>query len=289
MKSLFFALWGGALCLLAQPSAVNASLSPDTPVLTVDGRQLTAGELRALIGALPEPARQNPKAHLQTIGLMLRLTEIAEQEKLDQTSPVKEQLMLQRVTVLSNAGATATHNKIAVSAGDVKQYYEANRDRYQQVRVKVLYVSYGSGGGQVLTEEQAKAKMEKLAALVRAGADFVKLVREHSEDAESKAKDGDYATIRKSDKLPDEVKTAVFALKAGQVSEPVRLANGFYLFRAEEVTAQALSEVTEDAVTQVRQERFRQRLQEIQAGVKVRIDNEDFFRPAGPAAASLSR
>ena len=54
--------------------------------------------------------------------------------------------------------------------------------------------------------------------------------------------------MHSTDNLPDAIRTAIFALKAGEVSAPVKQPNGFYLFRAEEVSAQPLAEVQEEVL-----------------------------------------
>ena len=65
-----------------------------------------------------------------------------------------------------------------------------------------------------MTEEQAKAKIEKLLADIRDGADFVKLVKANSDDADSVARNGDFETpIQRTDKWPDDIKNVIFALK----------------------------------------------------------------------------
>jgi len=104
-------------------------------------------------------------------------------------------------------------------------------------------VSFGKGG-KATTEDEAKAKATKLLADIRGGADFVKLVKENSDDETSKAKDGDFATLRRTDNIPDAIRAAVFSLKQGEVSEPVRQPNGFYLLRADEVRYRPLSQVS---------------------------------------------
>jgi parvulin-like peptidyl-prolyl isomerase len=284
------ALSSALLCAQAPP------FTPETVIATIDGRKITAAELQAMMTVLGPQAQQNlatnPGAFMGQIGLMFKLTDMAEKDKLDQTSPFKEQLALQRMQILSNAQANAAHNNIQVSAGDVKKFYDSNRDRYSQVRVKVIYVPFSTtaaAGAKSLTEAEAKSKAEKLAADIRGGADFVQLVKEHSEDMESKAKDGDFATFRKSDKVPDEIKAAIFKLKPGEISDPVRQANGYYVFRAEETTSQPMEQVTEDIVTNVRQTRFDEWMRTTQRSVQVKIENEEFFKAAKPPAPAAAK
>ncbi len=107
----------------------------------------------------------------------------------------------------------------------------------------------------LLTEAEAKAKAEKLKEALKGGADFVKLVKENSDDETSRDKDGDFATLRFTDNIPDAFRTAVFALKKGEVSEPLKQPNGFYLLRADEVTVRPLSEVRDDIFNDLKNDR----------------------------------
>ena len=133
---------------------------------------------------------------------------------------------------------------------------------------------------------EAEAKIVKLRASIVAGEDFVKAVKENSEDQTSAAKNGDFGTIRRTDNLPEAIRFAIFALKAGEVSAPVKQPNGFYLFRAEEITAQPFAEVQEEIVNELKQARFKQRMDEINSNLKLKIENEGFF--AEGAAAPVS-
>jgi parvulin-like peptidyl-prolyl isomerase len=193
--------------------------------------------------------------------------------------------------ILYSAAATDVQNKLVVTADDVKAYYDKNADRYIQARLKVIYISFTASdkpltdpsGKKVLSEAEAREKAEKLRKEILGGADFVKLAQLHSEDRISLQKDAEYGTIRKGDKLPNEIRNTVFALKVGEVSEPVRLPNGFYLFRAEESSRQPMEQVESELVTEIRQARFQEWLNNQRSAVKVTIENEAFFKPRAPA------
>src|SRR5581483_6864979 len=136
----------------------------------------------------------------------------------------------------------------------------------------------------VLTEEEAKAKAEKLLADARGGADFVKLVKENSDDATSRDKDGDFAVFKgaERDKIPPVVANAVFSLKQGEVSEPVEQANGFYLFRADEVTYRSKQELRSEIIETLRQEHFKKWMQGVHDSIKVEFPNAAFLGAAAP-------
>jgi peptidyl-prolyl cis-trans isomerase C len=283
----------------APPPPAAASLSPDTVIATFgNGEKLTAGELQNFIRAMPPQMQQNAlrdrKAFVQQFVLMHRLAEMAEQAKLDQRSPTKESLAFSRMYLMMNAQLQKTMSSITVSPADEQAFYEKNQDRFTQVKVKAIYVAFaanpsstpGPGEKKQLTEAEAQAKIQRLRAELQSGADFVKLVKENSDDQTSAAKDGDFGTIRRTDKLPDAIRKAIFALKAGEVSEPVRQPNGIYLFRAEEIGTQPYSEVQEEISQELKQARFKEWMDETTRNLNLKYENEAFFTSGGGTTAS---
>src|SRR5689334_8660638 len=261
MKSIFIVALLGACNLCAQTPAPPppAEPSPDTVVASYDGKKLTYGELKRFVSVLPpqqqQAAMRDRKTLVHEYFLMQHLAEMAEKEKLDEKSPMKEQLEYNRRFLLMNAKLNQVANTISVPDEDIQKTYEANKDKYSQVKLKVLYVSFSnnadaSAAKKPLTEEQAKAKIEKLLAEIKAGADFVKMVKQYSEDTTSAEKDGDFGVIRKSDNVPEAIRNVVFTLKRGEIGGPVRQPNGFYLFRAEEVTTRTFQQVQMEIVDQ---------------------------------------
>jgi len=290
-------LWAQTTVALPQPA--SPQLAPDTVVATIDGRKVTLEELRRFVSVLPAQSQkaiaQNRKEFLQQYALLTRLAEEAEKSKLDQKTPYREQLHASRVQTLANAFLTEKFNSFPVQAAEQEKYYKEHPERYQQVKVKVLYVAFSAtpppasaGGKKSLTEAEAKAKIEKLLAQARGGADFVQLVKENSDDPTSAAKDGDFGLMRRSDNLPEAIKNAVFALKQGEISEPVRQPNGFYLFRAEETSLRPFGEVRDEIFNELRKVLFDEFMKQTTATLNIKIENEAFFaapaKPAAPAA-----
>ena len=83
---------------------------------------------------------------------------------------------------------------------------------------------------------------------------------------------------------PDAIKTAVFALKPGELSEPVRQPNGFYLFRAEEVTYRPLSQARDEIFNALKQQHYSEWLEQTNKNTKV-VYNSPAFLGAPPAQA----
>jgi parvulin-like peptidyl-prolyl isomerase len=298
--SLLFAVaaWAQSAAPQAVPPAPTLpDLPPDTVVASFgNGEKLTAGELKGFIAAMPPQMQQSAlrdrKAFVQQFALMHRLAEMAEQAKLDQQSPTRESLAFNRMYLLMNAQLHEKMSSITVAPADVQAFYDQNKDRFTQVKVKAIYVSFSSNpqpdsdGKKHLTEAEAQARIEKLRAALVGGADFVKLVKENSEDTTSAAKDGDFGVIRRTDNLPDAIRKAIFALKAGELSEPVRQPNGFYLFRAEELSPQPFSDVHEAISDELKQARFKEWMDATTGALHLKLENETFFAGGQGTAAS---
>ena len=270
--------------------AAPPALTPETVVAHIGETPITAGELMTVLQLSPPEAQKNlrdGKAFVEQYGLTQKLASLAEDAHLEQQSPAKETLKLQRMYTMANAEMVVAQDAIPVSVEDQKKFYEANRDRYTRARIKLLYVSFHNNpeprsdpnAKKILSEPEAKAKIEKLLAQIRSGADFVKLVKENSEDP-SKANDGDYgAPIRRSDKLlPEDGMKAIFSLKPGDVTDPVRTPSGYYLFRLEELIVQPFAQVRDDIFVEVRHGRFLEWLDKTQKSIGVKIDHPDFFK-----------
>ncbi len=263
---------------------------PDIPDQTTiamfdDGVKLTMADFKKLLAALPpdnQPlALRDRKTFLQQWAFMRKLAQMAEKQKLDQESPAREQLEYSRLMILSQAKLNEALNSMTVEPAEIVKFYDTDKERFKEVRVKAIYVSFGTGG-KARTEDDARAKATKLLAEIRGGADFVQLVRENSDDETSKAKDGDFATLRRNDNIPDSIRTAVFSLKQGEVTDPVRQPNGFYLLRADEVGYRPLSQVRDEIFTELKQRHYGQWLEQTNKDTKVEITNPAFL---GDAAA----
>ena len=229
---------------------------------------------------------RNRKDFVERYALMRKLSALAEQAKLGERSPYKEAIESYRMNMLMQAEITEYVDHVLITADDVQKYYAENKSRYDQVKLKVIYIPFSSAPAGTaaastkhLAEEQAKAKAEQLIKEIKGGADFVKLVKENSEDASSKAKDGDMGMMSRADNLPESIRSVVFGLKAGEVSDPVRQPNGFYIFRAE----RPLEQVQEQLVKQMQSERLQEWLKSTTKSLNIKFENEQFF--SGAAAA----
>jgi parvulin-like peptidyl-prolyl isomerase len=274
---------------LQPPSAAPV---PDTAVVAqVNGKDITAGEIKKMLTGAPPQLMQavsrDPKAALEQVFLVTKLDDLAHQDKLADQSPWKEMIAFYQKNIYAQAELTYRTNTFAVSPADEQKFYDDNKSKYEQAKIRVIYISFvpdpktvpdRPGEKKPLTEAEAKAKAEDLAKQLRSGADFATLAKQNSDDKNSAEKGGEFGIVKQSDRLNEELKKAVFALKPGETSDPVKQPNGFYVIKVEERSFRPFTEVSPEIVNQLRQEKFQAWLKSVQDENKVTIQNADFFR-----------
>jgi parvulin-like peptidyl-prolyl isomerase len=272
--------WAQAPAASSSPSVLERFPDPKEVVAVVDGQPITLTQLQSFLAAMPAQNRavavKDPEAFLRQYALMNRLTKEAEQRKLDQQSPYREQLAYQRSMLLSTAGLNALSQEVRVSSAEAQEFYDAHKSDFAEYATKVIYIPFSNAvvkPGETrksMTESDALALSQKIVGQLRAGADFVAMVKQHSKDEASVKRDGDFAKLKKTDNIPPNVKEVVFALKPGQISDPVRQPNGFYIFRLEAMTEPEYAAVAAQINTKVHDEKFRKKMDALRDEIEVK-------------------
>jgi PPIC-type PPIASE domain len=229
-----------------------AAKDPSRVVGTINGKQVTAKQAADLLKLVPESQRKtapNLQMLFERLYLVNELAEQATKEGLDQQSPVKEQIKLDRDNILAQAYMSKMANS-GGSAGDPKAYYDAHQDEFDVAKLSGIVVAFNppgtpaAPGGVNRTEQQAHDKADELERKIKAGADVSTLARTESDNQASAAKGGDLGTLsRGSPNVPSDLKAVVFdKLQSGQVSEPVRAANAFYIIKLDSRTKETFDQ-----------------------------------------------
>jgi peptidyl-prolyl cis-trans isomerase SurA len=127
---------------------------------------------------------------------------------------------------------------LAVDDAEVRAFYDKNTKQYslpEEIKMRQLVVAIPEKA----SPDQVKTAQEKAAALmerIRNGADFVKLIREHSDGLTAK-QDGDLGFLQRGHAIP-ELEEAAKNLKPGEVAGPVRCDDGFHIIRLEDIRTQ---------------------------------------------------
>ncbi len=295
IKALFTFLPVAMLWAQAPPppppalAAPTTPVTPETVVALSGGEKITAGQVSKILDALPGPMRQNyqrdPKGFVNQWMLLRKMVKEAEAQKLAEKSPYKEGVELARMQVLFQAAMDEYQSKLVIPKEELQKYYEAKKDGHLQASLKIVYIPFsanpqpGAAANQ-RTEKDALARAEEVVKKGRAaGADFVALVKEYSEDPISKEKGGDFGPVKKADNVPEAVKQAIFALKKDEISEPVRQPNGYYVFRMVSLTPPSFEELSDTFYREVKNEKLRQWMDANMKSVEMKIERPDFFQP----------
>jgi parvulin-like peptidyl-prolyl isomerase len=286
-----------AASLMAQ-----APVAPSQVVATVDGKDVTRADIEKIKntapGQLVQMFQTDPRAALSTWFVMQHLGQEGLKRKLEQQSPLKEQIEAIVFDVVARAVVNDEQNRYAVTNERIQAFYEANQPRYEQTKIKGIFVSFKpqiatTGDIQTLAQQalanannqRSETEARTLAAAIvkqlREGADFAKLVEQNSDDSVSKAQGGDLPVIKIGSLHPQDFRKAVAVLKPGEVSDPIRQASGFYIVRVEERSLQPLAEVRGDIIDEIRKEHLNEWLQEINRRFSVTVKDPSFFMQPG--------
>ena len=86
-----------------------------------------------------------------------------------------------------------------------------------------------------------------------------------------------------SDNLPQDFKSAVLALKLGQVTDPMRRSGGFYIFKADSMVDRPYSEVRDEIFNFLKEVKMRQWMDKLQQSIPVKVE-PGALSPGKPAA-----
>ena len=259
------------------PKPATLPSLPDDKVIMVctNGSNLKMGDLRTLLGLLDTQNQQSRLADLQSyldqLCLARELERMAVEDKLEQSSPVKEQIMMERMQVLVDAEINKLNNPPNIDGSELEAFYTQTIAKYQQFKLDDIYIGYTltdgpqpAGQPKVPTKPEARQKMIGILAKIRAGADFKKLAREACEDDTCREKNGYFETLSPADtNIPDVIRAAIFKLKAGETTDIIEQGPGFYIFKAETVTVKPFAEVRDQVYTDLKAARFRRLIEDM--------------------------
>lgn len=277
---------------------INKPQNPDEVVAHVNGKPITAGWIDRMIAAIPGVDSATAQAidrkqFIERYAVLELLKQEAEKQKLDQKSPLREQLEYHRLTTLAQSIIDAETAGL-VADSDRQSYYEKTKEQFFRSKIRMIFVRYqekqDANGPKAHTPEEAKAIADKAYAELKSGADFAKVAKEYSDEALTRDKGGLYGWVKRSEQMPEEIKSAIFALKTGEIGKPIHMAgNGYYVFRVEETGYAPLSEVASEVDAGVKQQGGDRVMNRVSKEVKVAFDKPDYFQPkkaAAPTAAT---
>ena len=156
----------------------------------------------------------------------------------DLKSQLRQDLSIQK---LFNKEITS---HISISDKDVSEFYQANKPSFNfpepTVHMAQILVTATPDpsvrnlkNDKATTEEQARKKMENIVARLKQGEDFTMVAQNFSEDPNSAQNGGDLGFVAESalEKVNAELRKAVMAMSAGQVTPVIHTAEGYRVFK----------------------------------------------------------
>ena len=138
----------------------------------------------------------------------------------------KEQLLIKKIV------SKEVLRKVIITPTEITDYYEASNTNFtipEQVRLRNIFVENQEN------EEKVEQKIKMIHEQLKNGVEFVELVEKYSESPNVVAA-GDMGFLKRGS-MRKEIETAVFKLAAGEITEPIITAKGYYIYKIEEKKA----------------------------------------------------
>lgn len=192
------------------------------------------------------------------------------------------QLLIQ---ALMERDGPALQAKLTLKDEEVKAYFQAHPEKFTTPESfsarHILVGTKAQGPAKALTDEEAKAKVEKIQAELKAGKTFEAAAKEYSDDPGSKDKGGLYEDTPFGKFVP-EFEKAVRVQEVGKVGEPVKTAFGYHLIQVEKITP-AVAQTFETAKDAARQQATAERQEQVMKAYLDTVKKEVHFVEGGAA------
>lgn len=232
-----------------------------------------------------------------------------DQEKFD-AALEKQNLTLEQLTqsirdrLLFDQMKEAATKGSAVSEEEAKAYYEAHKADFVQQEARetrhilIAPVRPAAGGRATTTPTQAdwdaaKAEAEKVRSQIHNGADFVTEAEKYSDDATTKDSGGDLGLVIRGQMVPA-FEEAVFSLKKGELSQPVKTQYGYHLIEVTDITPEkqlAYDEVKENIKSTLLSEKQSKTWQAWLASkqTELGVEYREGFKPSSTTSSSVEQ
>ncbi len=228
---------------LSAPACQAKNSGKEKVLAQVGNYKLTLKEFNDQIRSLPPQlqmaVQRNPELKKQLLDRWVQLTLMALEARKENLAAKPE--VKKRIEDMTNALLAQEFmmenisNKAKVTDKEVKAYYEKHKSEFmqkEQVRARHILIKVPPNAGAKKWEE-ARKKALKIRAELLKGKSFSRLAEKYSDDPGSKARGGDLGYFSKGRMVP-EFEKAAFALKKGEISQPVKTTFGYHIIQLED-------------------------------------------------------
>jgi parvulin-like peptidyl-prolyl isomerase len=159
-------------------------------------------------------------------------------------------------------------SKISVLPSEISDYYEKHKDQFKEgdkYRVKNILIK----AKDEVSFELVKVEIEGVYNKLKEGGNFDDLAGQYSQGPNAE-KGGDMGYIEQGQML-EALDKAIFKLKPGEFSEPVKSEIGYHIFKVEDIKygkQASLEEVQKDIQMMIFQDKFKAQVSEWLSGLK---------------------
>ena len=271
------------------------SVPPDTVVITAGDIKLTAAQFDSIIASLPQQYQNSARGpgrrqFADAVARILVLSEEGRRRKLDQTPAFEVQKMFVQDNLLAGITGEQVGKDLKIDDAELRKYYDAHVTDFEQakashilIRMKGSQVPLGAGKKE-LTDEEALAKAQELRKQLETGGDFAALAKENSDDPGSGAQGGSLGIVHHGQMVPA-FEQATFALKPGEISQPIKTQFGYHIIKLESKETRSFDEVKPEIERRLKPEMTQKAIEALVKQSNIDL-NSAYFGPApAPAAA----
>lgn len=282
-----------AMVCLAGPWALWAQVPRGAPatspapdrnkvVITVGEQTMTAGEFADFVADLPPEyqamaAGPGKRRLADEIVKFKVLAAEAQKRGLDSDPKMQRQLAMIREQLLAQSLLSAEQARVVDA--DLEKYYADHKEEFEQVKARHILVRTDGPGG----EAAAKKKADDIRRTLT-DANFAEMARKDSDDKGSAIAGGNLGMFQRGQMVP-EFERAAFALKTGEISQPVRSDFGYHIIQVQERSSVAY----EQAKPMIRARLLPQRIDALVEQLKKTMNTtlDEAFFGAAPAPAPV--
>jgi peptidyl-prolyl cis-trans isomerase D len=163
--------------------------------------------------------------------------------------------------------------QVTVTDADLQDYYAKNKNRFISPEQRHSHHILVATNDKVDSAAALK-KAQDIEAKLKAGGNFEALAKQYSDDVGSAAQGGDLPMSERGS-FEAAFGDALFAMKVGEVSAPIRAKDGFHIIRLDEIaptTGKTFDEARADVLTQLKHDRAADKFGDVQEQIQQKLD-----------------
>jgi peptidyl-prolyl cis-trans isomerase D len=163
--------------------------------------------------------------------------------------------------------------QIVVADADVQDYYAKNKTRYISAEQRHAHHILVAVNDKVDAAAALK-KAQDIEAKLKAGGNFEALAKQYSDDAGSATQGGDLGLSERGS-LEAPFGDALFAMKPGEISAPIRTKFGYHIIRLDDIAparGKTFEEARADVLVQLKHDRAADKFGDLQEQIQQKLD-----------------